>query len=102
MSVSAQIGEVTRPLAPSVPIPSDNSPLTILPALKTVLDAARAADAATLSPPSRAALLAALRVIEARVYTDAQLARYEEAEQGLITTLNDIRAAHDKHCTCAN
>ena len=53
-----------------------------------------------LSQASRASAKAALRTIEAAVYVEMLGERYRDLDKALFGTLDDVRKAHLKECTC--
>jgi hypothetical protein len=53
-----------------------------------------------VTPVGRSALLAALRMIEASAYGEAQAVRVRQFDRLLFGTLEDIRDAHRATCTC--
>lgn len=54
----------------------------------------------TVSPGARANAKAALRDIEAAIYVEMLGQRYRDLDQALFGTMDEVRGAHRKHCTC--
>jgi hypothetical protein len=98
MSATAMLAEAGRPL--NLGASGPDTPRAVLDGLRQAVEKLRGLDQKTAAPDVSAAALAALRMIEVRVYADALVARYSQADSSLNGVIRQIRSAHDTHCTC--
>jgi hypothetical protein len=93
----AAVFEGALPAGKLTELRAETNALKSLPLARDLLLAEASPD---LSPTLRAAIAAALRMIEAAGYAEAQAARMQRFDRMFLGTIEQIREAHRVNCTC--
>ena len=100
VDLAGMIAAVFEGALPAAKLEELRAGTNILKSLSRARDLLLAEASPGLTPTSRAAIAAALRMIEAASYAEVQVARMQRFDRMFLGTLEQIREAHRVNCTC--